>query len=210
MNKTARTAMALAMAVALAAFAFAEEAADWEKVEEPALRPYKGLWSGIKAFAYQCVKSVTQGNQKCPLFGTLEISRGIRRGTVELVARTGKAMAGAKARPIDEMGKANEIIENEPLLKTTSDAAAGTCLLALGASPARSSTYVIAAGCQMTAQKVIDKRPADPDFFKRMKDDYFPGAEPERKKAQRKYIGKRADVNNKLAQGKGNLLKLAE
>lgn len=186
-----------------------EKGKDWEKVEEPALRPYKGMWRGVKAFGYQCVKSVAEGNKKCPVFGTLELSRGIRKGTVELVSSTCKGASGSKPAPVEEISKANDVIDNNPVLKNTTDTIAGAYALGFGAGTAHANTHVIAAGCQLTAQKVIDQRPADPEFFNRM-GTRLKAFESGRKKAQRDYIGDRADTNDKLAQGRGNLLKIAE
>ncbi len=89
--------------------------------EEPALRPYKWFWRGMKALVYHPVKSLVEGNVKTPVLGTAEVFRGVRRGMVENEASIWMGMMGAQVRPTKEVGKANKFIEDDILLRNVAD-----------------------------------------------------------------------------------------
>lgn len=201
-----RVAVAVAMAAA-SGLAMADEMpkpkreADWPKVEEKALRPYKGLYRGIQAFARHTIKSLAEGNEKLPVFGSVEIFRGVRRGTVELASSTYMGMMGARPKPYDYYSKPNVIIDSDPLLYHAADFATPLAIgtLASGVRTGLQTAVVVKAG-----QQITDSKPFIPDAPEPIDLDKHRVA-----KAQSRYIGKRADVNSK-PDGSGNLLKLAK
>lgn len=112
--------------------------------EEPALRPYKAICpfilslfvqrgeepsrsprpvaSAEKALMYQTWKSFVDGNiDKMPVLGSVEAGRGFGRGLVEYYSRLAMALSGSLPRPYKELGKANQIIEDDPILRNVRD-----------------------------------------------------------------------------------------
>lgn len=174
-----------------AAKATANKQQDWEKVEEPALRPYKSLWRGFKSVVYNTVKSFEQGNEKLPVLGSVEAFRGARRGALELTFGTYMGMAGSKPKDYRSLGKTNQIIEADPLLRNVVDAA-----------PPLLTHYPVHI---IVAQKAVDHSPVAPEQYKQeMKD---------RKKsrmdnAQNRKFYKEADIKRR-SEGRGNFLKHA-
>lgn len=117
--------------------------------EEPAMRPYKWFWRGIKALVYQPAAGFKNGNAKTPGIGSVEVFRGIRKGTVELGYSVAKGVVGAvppKADDYKNTGKANAFIDNEPFLRTMSDFVATAGPVGLGV-----------AAVEAPAQIVVDK-----------------------------------------------------
>lgn len=95
--------------------------------EEPALRPYKWLYQGLKAFLYQPVVSLRDGNLKTPGLGTVEVFRGLRRGMVELDEDLYRGLifsAPPASSRWKELGAANKFIEGDVLLLHVADALA--------------------------------------------------------------------------------------
>ncbi len=95
--------------------------------EEPALRPYKWMWHGLKSLAYQTGKGFQDGNMNFPVIGTVEIGRGLRRGTVEFAESTWKGALFAvppngTGEDFKDLGRWNEKLQNEPLARNVSDA----------------------------------------------------------------------------------------
>lgn len=202
----ARIAMAAVLAAA-SGLAMADEMpkpkreADWPKVEEKALRPYKGFFRGIRAFAHHTVTALAEGNEKLPVFGSVEVFRGVRKGTVELASSTYMGMMGARHKPYDYYSKPNVIIDSDPLLYHAADFATPLAMgtLASGVRTGLQTAVVVKAGHQIT-----DSKPFIPDAPEPIDLDKHRVA-----KAQERYIGKRAAVNAKT-DGSGNLLKLAK
>ena len=99
--------------------------------EEPALRPYKWLWHGVRSLSYQTVTSLERGNAKTPGLGTIYGLRGLRLGAVELGQ---SAFEGAKfAKPpaagsYRQTGTANAMIDRDPLLRTVADCGTSSVL----------------------------------------------------------------------------------
>lgn len=96
--------------------------------EEPALRPYKWMWRGFKALAYQTANHAKEGNLKTPILGTAEAFRGFRKGIVEFDESTFRGMVGAippqagiKEYEYDQLMKANRVIDNDVLLRNVAD-----------------------------------------------------------------------------------------
>ncbi len=96
--------------------------------EEPALRPYKWAWHGVKAFVFQTQDQLVRGNMEFPVLGTVKGFRGVRWGTVELLESTARGMVFA---PLPERGTQawkklqpwNRTIEDELFLKNSCDLA---------------------------------------------------------------------------------------
>ncbi len=170
---------------------------DWEKIEEPALRPYKALLRGVGAFGYQSLRGFVEGNEKFPVLGSVEVFRGMRRGTIEFVSCTTMGLAGASSLSYRTLGKANRTIEDDPGLNFMADVTASAIPGLAGAAGAEG----LAAGAASfyAAQKAVDHSPVDPN---RAEKKY----EREVMKAQRQYIGDRALLNVKQ-NDTGNLLK---
>ncbi|MFP4172490.1 MAG: hypothetical protein ACLFV4_06215 [Candidatus Hydrogenedentota bacterium] len=95
----------------------------YRRVEEPALRPFKAFFRGIGAVFYQSVKALKEGNEKFPGLGTVEVFRGLRKGGVELVHGTYMGMAGTEHWGYDELGDANNMINDNLLLAHMMDTA---------------------------------------------------------------------------------------
>lgn len=96
--------------------------------EEPALRPYKWMWRGFKALAYQTANHAKEGNLKTPILGTAEAFRGFRKGIVEFDESTFRGMLGAVPPQAgiddyryDRLLKANQYIDQDVLLRNVAD-----------------------------------------------------------------------------------------
>ncbi len=180
--------------------------------EEPALRPYKWLWHGTKSLLFQTGKSLERGNLKTPVLGTVEGCRGLRRGAVELGESAYKgAVCAVPPRgkgTYKETGKANKVIENEALLRNSSDAACSLyAYLALKAHDKWSYRNDEEADImeEMAAKKRAERR--EPRQARKRAE--VEGLT-EVQKAQRTYVPDRSKAGSKKHQeGKGNLLKLA-
>ena len=92
--------------------------------EEPALRPYKWAWHGMKALGYHTWRTFKRGNIRTPVLGTVEVCRGVRRGTVELGESTAR---GSLFTPMPakgsykKFGVLNQKIEDEWLIQALCD-----------------------------------------------------------------------------------------
>lgn len=94
--------------------AIAIEPSHWGKYgnpEEPAMRPYKSFWRGLKAFKYQQKATLDEGRQKAGAAGNVQVVRGVRRGLVEIAGSTYMGMAGSWPTPVEETHPANMYIE---------------------------------------------------------------------------------------------------
>jgi len=177
--------------------------------EEPAMRPYKWLWHGIGSLFYQTEKSVEYGNMKTPILGTVEGFRGLRRGAVELGESAYKGVIFAPV-PREEgsyktTGKGNQAIENDPFARNASDFAFSLVAFPLLIAHDRWSVEEDeqAAERQKKAEEIRAARKAARSAANRRVSDM--------ERAQRKYIGRRADAGGKPKDGvPENLLKLAK
>ncbi|MDX9971874.1 MAG: hypothetical protein RBU21_02680 [FCB group bacterium] len=182
MHKAMRIATIAALLFASAVSAHADFG--FGNPEEPALRPYKGLWRGVKALTYNLVKSLDTGNRKFPGLGVVELGRGTRYGAVELAYSTYMGMAGSRPAPVKSYSWPNEVLDSDWLLRNTADLAGGAIFWGHGGS--FESNAVGAAGV-FTAQKVVDHSPV---LSEREKELYL--TEKPQYAAQRDYLGKRA------------------
>lgn len=83
--------------------------------EEPALRPWKGMYQGVRALLNRQHEAFREGNAKLPVVGSVEVFRGGRRGVLDCVEITGRSVAGAVPPRGDEFkkqGKLNTSIES--------------------------------------------------------------------------------------------------
>jgi hypothetical protein len=176
---------------------------DWPKKEEPALRPYKNIAHGIYSLLWHTVHGLADGNEKFPGFGSVEVFRGARRGSVELVNRTVMGAAFSKPRDHTYYSKPNRVIDSDPLLYHAADFASPAII---GTAVAGAETGVLFGAIVKRQQMITDTTP----FVKEEKAAEVQTIfEPDRvSKAQERYVGKRAKINKKN-DGTGNLLKLA-
>ncbi len=193
--------------------------------EEPAMRPYKWMVRGLAALVYQTGKAFKDGNEKYPIVGSVYTFRGLRKGIVELERSQWRGLCGANDRtaPYKETGKANAYIEDDFLLRNVADGltasyAAGLITSSAAVRPeavsmARESLYVSGPAGQIAAatfvgQKALDRSKPVPEWGKEKEAPTTVVSAT--KQAQTRYIGERANTSNKVAQGKGNFLKLAK
>lgn len=188
-QKMTRVLTVVALGLSFACTSLAED--QFGNPEEPALRPYTGLWRGIQAFSYNVVKGLDRGNRKFPGLGVVEMGRGVRYGTVELITSTAKGMAGSKPEPhYTEYQKPNEIIDSDMLLRTTANTLGEGIIWAHGGS--WESNLWGAAGT-FTAQKVVDHSPVLSDREKELYLQKVP-----RYTAQGRYLGRRVARDEKV------------
>lgn len=177
--------------------------------EEPALRPYKWLWHGTESLFFQTGKSLEKGNMKFPVIGTVEGCRGVRRGVVEFGE---SAYKGAVFAPVPqekgaykELGKANEVIEAEPLLRNASDFACS-----LYAFP----VLIAVDKCPLESDEQVAKRQEKAKETREARKAARPKPDPNKsevQRAQEKYVPERAKAGGKPKDGvPKNLLKLAK
>jgi hypothetical protein len=93
--------------------------------EEPALRPYKWFWHGLKAFFYNPIARLSEGNARYPGLGTVNLGKGVAQGAVELGESTYR---GATYTPppnrrgaYREHGTVNTYLENQQFFATVLD-----------------------------------------------------------------------------------------
>ena len=181
--------------------------------EEPALRPYKWMWRGLKALVYRPLMAIEKGNRKTPGLGTVELFRGIRKGMVELdesIVKGAMCSAPPKGKDYKEVGKVNASIDEDILLRNVADIGVAGGVLGVGAG-----------GGIWLGQKVVDHYPLNTperqaEILKQARTTRQARKEAARARnesasplevARRKYVGDRAEINPKP---EGNLLKLAQ
>lgn len=184
----------------------------FDNPEEPALRPYKWIFHGFKGLVYHPAKSFVDGNMNTPVLGTVEITRGARRGVVRFGESTWN---GVLFRPLpekdeyQEMGEINEKLEKEKHDKFLLDA-----LSNLPVSIALEFPL-------FPVQVLVDKYPAESDEKVRLRQEEARKTRDSRKaardknagnltdveRAQRNYVGDRATAGKQEHKGGGNLLK---
>ncbi len=98
-------------------------------LEEPAMRPYKWLWFGIKKLWQRPLQAIGQGDCRVPLFGALELTRGAERGVIELGESVYHGLVFApppKCYNYSGAGAVNAFIESDWLLDKVADTVAVT------------------------------------------------------------------------------------
>jgi len=92
--------------------------------EEPALRPYKWLWHGIKVLVYHPVARFNQGNSVYPGVGSLMVWQGAREGVVGLAESGVRGSLYAIPPEPDafkDTGSVNAALMSDPLVSTVVD-----------------------------------------------------------------------------------------
>ncbi|MFO7974002.1 MAG: hypothetical protein R6V12_05140 [Candidatus Hydrogenedentota bacterium] len=206
MNKVLQLSLVLLVSITLAGTALAAEKAqvdedqDWEKHPEPALQVFKTTGRGIHALVYHSLESLKEGNEHFPLLGSVKIFEGIGKGLVELSTSAYKGMAGSKPKQYDELSKANEVIDEDPLLRNTRQV--------VGTTVGTAGTGFTPVAILYASQKATDQFPREEEEIESAQ----LYRKPEKKRmtveeAQRRYVGQRAEYGKKIERGRGNLLK---
>jgi hypothetical protein len=182
--------------------------------EEPALRPYKWLWVGLKSFGYQTQDSFVRGNMNTPVLGSVEVFRGIRRGSFALGENTVNGLLYREVPPkgfYKFPGDLNNYVERDMLLRNAADFATIAVVWKWYAWP---------------LQKVVDHYPLEDDEKVQIRLDRARLIRQDRREAaearnplpdesrvlrsQRNYIGQRAEYGTtRKNRFDGNLLRLA-
>lgn len=206
------TRIVLAAAVLAAPMSFAVDPAYKGPLgnnEEPALRPYKWLYQGVKSLFYHTGDQFVEGNLHAPVVGSVQGLRGLRRGTVSLgeSAYRGVVYAPVPSREhYKSLGAANSAIEQDMLLRNGSDFLFSWYFFpvqkAVDNNPPEGDTKV-----GIRQKEARETRLARNEAAKAR--DKSDKSESTMEKAQRGYIGARADYGTpKTKMGRGNLMKL--
>ena len=177
--------------------------------EEPALRPYKWVYQGIKSLFYHTGDQFVEGNLHAPVVGSVQGLRGVRRGTMSLGESTYRGLVFAPVPPRNHyksLGTLNEAIEADMFTRNGSDFLFSWYFFpvqkAIDNNPPEGDTKVA-----IRLKDAKETRQARDEAAKaRMKAD---SRESSMESAQRDYIGDRADYGTpKTKMGRGNLMKL--
>jgi len=180
-------------------------------VEEPALRPYKWLYHGVKSLFYHTGDQFVAGNLHTPVLGSVQGLRGLRQGSVELgegLYRGGVFAPVPGPRDYRRLSYLNTKIESDMLTRNGSD--------------------FLFSWYFFPAQKFVDYYPLEGDTKVEIRQReareiraernrarqarmVIDPKENDRKRAQRSYIGERADYGDqtKSKEYRGNLMKQA-
>lgn len=130
--------------------------------EEPATRPFKAFWRGLKAFNYQFRFTVNEGEQKAGrVGGGVQVFRGVRRGLVEIGAGTYMGMAGQYPLPVEQTHPANEFIDSDRRLAALADLPSTAAIFYYGG--AGSVGAVFGPGVVTVAQSEVDRHAMSPE-----------------------------------------------
>lgn len=177
--------------------------------EEPALRPYKWLYQGVKSLFWHTGDQFVEGNLHAPVVGSVQGFRGLRRGTVNLGESTYRGLVYAPVPQRDHyksLGAANVAIEDDMFLRNSSDFLFSwyffPVMKAVDNNPIEGDVKV---GIRQKEAK--ETRLARNEAAKARKQADL--NESSMESAQRDYIGARADYGTpKTKMGRGNLMKL--
>ena len=178
--------------------------------EEPALRPYKWMYQGIKSLFYHTGDQFVEGNLHAPVVGSVQGLRGVRRGTMSLGESTYRGLVFAPVPPRNHyksLGALNEAIEADMLTRNGSDFLFSWYFFpvqkAIDNNPPEGDTKVA-----IRMKEAKDTREAR-DEAARARKNAENANESSVERAQRDYIGARADYGTpKTKMGRGNLMKL--
>ena len=141
------------------------EPSHWGKYgnpEEPATRPFKACWRGLKAFKYQVRFTGNEGEQKAGrVGGGVQVFRGVRRGLVEIGAGTYMGMAGQYPLPVEQTHPANEFIDSDRRLAALADLPSTAAIFYYGG--AGSVGAVFGPGAVTVAQSEVDRYAMTPE-----------------------------------------------
>jgi len=212
----------VAIALAPAAVSVEPESTDqFGNPEEPALRPYKWMWQGVKSLFYHTGESLVDGNMEIPGLGTVKVASGARKGTFELLEAFAKGSVYAPL-PKDskeytrELHTTNEFIEQEMMFRHVLDMAAvapiGIYRFAheemIPYLPYENATKVEIRKARAAEIREERKAAAEARADAKKSPDEMNKTRVE--EAQESYVGDRAKYGAKKAKsGRGNLLRLA-
>lgn len=176
--------------------------------EEPALRPYKWLWYGAKGLVYQTGHSFVRGNMKTPVVGSVDTSRGLGRGMVDLGESGYRGLTFAELPERDayrQPARANAVMDEDMLGRNVRDAAFSWYAYPVVKAHDRwsiESEEEVSHRLEHAAN-IRDARREAGTKPQVVESDVY--------RAQQRYIGKRATYGIERRQtGTGNLLKLAK
>lgn len=130
--------------------------------EEPATRPFKAFWRGLKAFKYQFKATVDDGERKAGhAGGGIQVFRGVRRGLVEIGAGTYMGMAGQYPLPVEETHPVNVYIDSDRRLAALADIPSTAGLFWLAGTG--SVGTVFGPGLVTIAQSEVDRHAMSPE-----------------------------------------------
>jgi len=178
--------------------------------EEPALRPFKSFWQGIKALAYFPAKAFENGNSKTAVLGSAETTRGLREGIIELGEHTVRGVKHGIPERGDEyreIGSVNDYLTEDATLRNAADCVAGMGICwaiqkGVDRYPAQNEQEREARKRAAQAARVERERKA---ASARAEQEMF---ESDVERARKRYLGDRYTVREK-PMGEGNLLRLA-
>ncbi len=164
--KAMSTTLAVVLAVMCCGSAMAIEPSHWGKYgnpEEPATRPYKAFWRGLKAVPYQIGISKDSGEAKADAkWGRVEGFRGVRRGVVELGHSTWWGMAGTYPPPVEDFSSTNQWIESDRRLAALCDLPTTVGVFAL-VSGSNALVMMFGSAAVTVAQSEVDRRAMGPE-----------------------------------------------
>ncbi|GMV93461.1 MAG: hypothetical protein AMXMBFR82_32390 [Candidatus Hydrogenedentota bacterium] len=164
--KAMSTTLAVVLAVMCCGSAMAIEPSHWGKYgnpEEPATRPYKAFWRGLKAVPYQIGISKDSGEAKADAkWGRVEGFRGLRRGVVELGHSTWWGMAGTYPPPVEDFSSTNQWIESDRRLAALCDLPTTVGVFAL-VSGSNALVMMFGSAAVTVAQSEVDRRAMGPE-----------------------------------------------
>jgi hypothetical protein len=194
MKGVLRVVMLVLMCVVLSGSAFAVPAAYTGKMgndEEPALRPYKWLWHGVKSFFHHPGARAYEGNARYPVIGLTGAGTGVVQGTIDLGESAAKGSVHAippQAGDYKNLGTANTYLANDivfgPIVNAPL-AIAGAIENDPEAAQARQDAVL-----EKAAETRAARKAGRQDSVQR-KDSF--------EKARESYIGERAHINPKPA-----------
>lgn len=97
--------------------------------EEPATRPYKAMYRGLKSLFVQPLRGFKRGNDKVPGIGSVEVFRGFRHGGIELIESTYTGMAGKLQPEPKQLQTINTFIDDDRRLAALVDGATAAALI---------------------------------------------------------------------------------
>lgn len=182
------------MCLVVAGSAFAVPAAYTGKLgndEEPALRPYKWVWHGVKSFFHHPVARMYEGNARYPLIGLTAVGTGITQGAIDLGESAAKGSVHAippQAGEYKKLGTVNTYVANDIVLGPVMNAPLaifGAIENDPEAAQAREDAVLEKAAETRAARKAALQDPV-------LRKDSFD-------RARESYIGERAHINRKPA-----------
>ncbi len=174
--------------------------------EEPATRPYRWVWHGVKALVFHPLDALKDGYLQAPPTGVAYAGVGLRRGTVEFVESVARGSIFASVPPSDaykDTQRVNAVIEDDPFLENSSDLLFTWYAFPL-AKHAQHYPYVSDSEYADMESDARRTREARREAERAQRDPEETRVE----RAQRKYLGDRMPTRDERDAERGNLLRL--